>query len=175
MSKITSPILLDTTGKDINSTLRGISNLMSKADRAFIDDGMASLERVWSSAQIIDSFTVSNQMMGSEVNFNPVSGSEIVVVTPVENQTTLVLTHTSTSGEASQFVTVIPCKGEYNWSTGEFTLPNGAVAHLNRHSVMAFKGTNTLSINEGTLTAIYRTVAFGDGSGIIYGGTAQEV
>jgi hypothetical protein len=60
MSKITSPILLDTTGKDINSTLRGISNLMSKADRAFIDDGMASLERVWSSAQIIDSFTVSN-------------------------------------------------------------------------------------------------------------------
>lgn len=175
MSTITSPILLDTTGQSINSTLRGISQLMAKADKAFIDNNTTSDDRVWSSAQMIDAFTTAVSVEGASVSFKPVGSTPIMVVTPVAGETTLVLSHESTSGEATQYTTVIPCAGTYNWSTGEFVLPSGAVAQLNYHNIMSFKGTNTLSISEGTLTAIYRTVLIGDGSKIIYGGSAQEV
>lgn len=175
MSKITSPILLDTTGKSINSTLRDISQLMAKADKAFIDDNVTCEDRIWSSSKMIDSFTTPASVEGASVSFIPVAGTPIMVETPVAGETTLTLTHESSSGEATQYITVIPCAGTYNWSTGEFVLPSGAVAQLNYHNIMSFKGTNTMSVSEGTLTAVYRTVLIGDGSPIIYGGSAQEV
>ena len=180
MSKITSPILLDATGKDINSTLRGISQQMSKVDKAFIDDSMGAFDRVWSSAKIIETFTVPQTAAGSTVEIKPVEGTPIIVETPVKEQTTLVLTIEGDCGEATQFTTVIPCAGTYNWNTGAFVLPNGEIAQLNRHNIVAFCGTNSLSVNEGTLTAIYRVTLMGGSSevvtpSIIYGGSAEEV
>ena len=153
---------------------------MSKADRAFIDDSIGSFDRVWSSAKIIETFTVPQTAAGSTVEIKPVEGTPIIVETPVEKQTTLILSQESTSGEATQYITVVPCAGTYNWNTGAFVLSNGAIAQLNRHNIAAFKGTNSLSVNEGTLTAIYRVTPMGGSSevstpDIIYGGTAEEV
>lgn len=179
MSEITSPILLDTTGQEINSTLRDIGKRL--ADKAFIDDATTSSERVWSSYKIANDFTAPQTAMGTSVTIDPLAGTPIMVETVVAGQTTLVLSHDSTSGDGTQYTTVMPCAGTYNWNTGNFTLSNGAVVQLNSHSIMAFKGTNTLAINEGTLTATYRIVSTGGGGtetpswDVIYGGSAKGV
>ena len=57
MSKVTSPILLDSTGQEANKILQEISCSL-KAANTLIDDNVVCENRVWSSKKIVDALTV---------------------------------------------------------------------------------------------------------------------
>ena len=58
MSKITSPILLDTTGQEINDTLKGIQDVLL-AQNTLINDETTAANRVWSSKKITEALTTT--------------------------------------------------------------------------------------------------------------------
>ena len=180
MSKITSPILLDSTGQDINATLESIKCALMERN-TLIDDTITSDTRVWSSKKIVEALTTTKSATGSTINIAPIAATPIVIITKVQEQTTLIITHTNGT-KTLEYSIVVPAAGTLNWVTGELELVNGTVASLVGHSIMALKGTNTFSINKGTMELKYRTIAIGESGGnscdcswdVISGGSAAE-
>ena len=75
MSKITSPILLDSTGQDINNTLKGIHDAL-KAANTLIDDNSVSSDRIWSSQKIIEALTIDAVENGTNfVSFDSIGAT----------------------------------------------------------------------------------------------------
>lgn len=179
MSTITSPILLDSTGQDINATLQGIQYAL-QCRNTLINDEITSNTTVWSSKKITEALTTTSTKEGSTVVFEPIAATPIDIVTIVDKQTTLTITH-SGNGKTIIYETVVPAAGEFHWSSGDLILLDGSVADLEGFSMMAFPGTNTLSINDGnTMKVCYRTIAVGSNEScdcswdVISGGTAAE-
>ncbi len=179
MSKITSPILLDSTGQDINATLDSIKCALLERN-TLIDDTVTSSTRVWSSKKIVEALTTTKSTTGSTISVTPIAATPIVITTTVQGQTTLSITHTNGT-KTLEYSIVVPAAGTLNWATGELELTDGTVASLVGHSIMALNGTNTFSINEGTMELKYRTIAAGEGGGscdcswdVISGGSAAE-
>ena len=56
MSKITSPILLDSTGQETNKILSQISDSLLAANTLIVDT-ITGPNRVWSSSKIVKTFT----------------------------------------------------------------------------------------------------------------------
>ena len=176
MSKITSPILLDSTGQDIHGTLRGIQEALL-AQNAFIDDNTTAANRVWSSKKIMESLTVKETSSGSSIVFRPVAATPIEVEMEVLEAETYVLTHTN--GEVSNAYEIyIPVPGHFNWCTGVLTLNNGKKVNFVGNKIDALTGINTLSINVGSISATYRVIGTSSGTGeswdVIHGGKATE-
>lgn len=174
MSKITAPILLDSTGQAINDTLIEIKEALL-ARNTVIDDTSTSETRVWSSKKIVDTFTKKEQTsVGSSVVCLPVAATPLIVEGDVEiGELQLTISNEETS---QTFNTYIPAAGHYNWATGLLTLPNGQTAIIAAHPIMALENTNTISINQGTIQVTYRALAGGTSSdwSIIHGGDATE-
>ena len=75
MSKITSPILLDSTGQETNKILQQISDSLLAAN-TLIDDASVSENRVWSSKKIIDALTVEAVETGTSfVSFDSIGAT----------------------------------------------------------------------------------------------------
>ena len=178
MSKITSPILLDSTGQDINATLDSIKEALM-AGNTVIDDLSTSANRAWSSQKIVESLTSTKILVGSTITVAPIAATPIVVKTTVLDQTTLVITHTNGT-KTLEYSIVVPAAGTLNWATGELQLQDGTVAHLVGQPITAFEGENSFSINEGTMELSYRVLAAGEGGScdcswdVISGGSAAE-
>ena len=176
MSKITSPILLDSTGQDIHGTLRGIQEALL-AQNAFIDDSTTAANRVWSSKKIMEALTKKETSTGSSIIFTPIAATPIMVQMDVEEANTLVLTHTNGT-VTNTYEIYLPVPGHFNWCTGVLTLENGKSVTLVGNKIEALEGINTLSINVGSITAIYRIIGASGGSAeswdVIHGGNATE-
>lgn len=176
MSKITSPILLDSTGQDIHGTLRGIQEALL-AQNAFIDDSTTAANRVWSSKKIMESLTTKENSSGSSIVFHPIAATPINVEMDVTEAETYVLTHTN--GEHTNVYEIyIPVTGHFNWNTGVLTLNNKKKVTFVGNKIDALEGINTLSINIGSITATYRVIGTSSGTGeswdVIHGGSATE-
>ena len=75
MSKITSPILLDSTGQETNRILSQISDSL-KAANTLIDDNSVSSDKVWSSQKIIDALTIDAVENGTNfVSFDSIGAT----------------------------------------------------------------------------------------------------
>ena len=75
MSKITSPILLDSTGQETNKILSQISDSLLAAN-TLIDDASVSNDRVWSSQKIIDALTIDAVENGTNfVSFDSIGAT----------------------------------------------------------------------------------------------------
>lgn len=178
MSKVTNPILLDSTGQDINATLRSIQYAL-QCRNTIIDDEITSDTLTWSSKKIADALTSAATETGAEVTIEPIAATPIDIVTTVAEQTTLVITHTG-NDVSKQYEAVIPAAGEFHWTNGDLILPDGSVANLEGFSIMAFEGPNTLTVNEGTMKVSYHVIGFSSGGScdcswsVISGGTAAE-
>lgn len=179
MSEITKPILLDETGQVINETLDGIRDALVKVNHAFIDDNTTAPDRVWSSQKITDALTIEETTVGSVIVIDPIAATPIKVESTVTEEVEATITQTN-GDKTLYYTTVIPAAGTYNWNTGELTLTSGAVAQLNSHSIMALDGTNTFSINSGSMSMVFHTIGTSTGGGsevswdVIFGGTAAE-
>ena len=176
MSTITAPILLDSTGQDINKTLQGIQEAIL-AQNTLIDDNTTAANRVWSSKKITDALTVTETASGSTVVCSPIAATPIVVECDVLEPTTLTLKQ-STAAKTIERSVVIPVAGHFNWSTGNLELADGTVVSLVGNSIMALNGTNTFTINVGSMTVTYRTIGTSSSSDpswdVISGGSAAE-
>lgn len=181
MSKITSPILLDTTGQNINETLQGIQYAL-QCKNTVIDDTITSDTTTWSSKKIAEALTTTAIEHGATVTFTPIAATPIIVAGNVEAGTlTLVQTNSTQTIERSVY---IPVAGHFTWTTGELIVAeNGEVARLAANSIKALPGTNTLTISAGTMDVKYRTIGTSGGSDdgscdcswdIISGGSAAE-
>ena len=154
MSKITSPIHLDSTGQDIHDTLVGIQEALL-AQKTCIDDSTTSANGVWSSQKIVESLTTKDTIHGTSLVFKPISATPIIVETDVTEAASLILTHTN--GEKTLVHEVyIPVPGHFNWGTGILELENGKQVALVGTNIIALAGDNTLSINTGTISVTYR-------------------
>ena len=181
MSKITSPILLDATGQNINETLQGIQYAL-KCRNTIIDDTTTCDTTTWSSKKIAEVLTVTAIESGSTVTINPIAATPLVVAGYVEAGT-LNLTQTNGTQTIERSV-YIPVAGHFTWTTGELIVAeNGEIARLAANSIKALPGTNTLTISAGTMDVKYRTLSTGSGSDggscdcswdIISGGSAAE-
>lgn len=176
MSQITSPILLDTTGQDINVTLQGIQEALL-ASNTLIDDTITANNRVWSSKKLTEALTVTETDSGSTVICSPIAATPVIIECDVEAPTTLVLTQSSDAKTLERSV-VIPAAGHFNWSTGNLELSDGSVASLVGNSIMALNGINTFTINIGSMTVTYRTIGTSSSTeptwDVIFGGSAAE-
>lgn len=182
MSKVTSPILLDSTGQDINLTLQGIQEALMAAN-TLIDDTTTAANRVWSSDKIVKALTVEDTVTGtSSVNFEAIAATPLTIKTAVVDAPINVsLIMSSTNGNNRQWDYLVPVNGVYNWSTGALIMPDGTEVQLVAHSIKAFGGTSTLSVENATSIEVkYRTISKSTGGScdcswdIISGGTAKE-
>ena len=179
MSEITKPILLDETGQEINETLASIQSALVKANHAFIDDDVTAKDRVWSSQKITEALTVEETSSGATISISPIAATPLKITSTHDGVATVTITHTNAAGKELTYTTVIPAAGTYNWVTGELELTEGVTAQLNSHAIMALNGTNTLSIDNGSMTVIYHTIGTGSGGSetswdVIFGGNASE-
>ena len=177
MSKITSPILLDSTGQDIRSTLAGIQEALV-AQNAFIDDNTTAADRVWSSKKIMESLTVEEISTGSSITFKPVAATPIKVEMEVAEAATIILTQSNHERVLEREI-YIPVPGHFNWGTGVLQLNNGKTVELVGHPIVALTGENTLSVNVGEIEATYRVIGAGSGGSVvswdvIHGGNATK-
>lgn len=177
MSSIISPILLDSTGQDINKTLSEIRDALGCCCQHLpIDDTITSPDFVWSSKKMVEAFTSKETITGMSVSFDPIAATPIEVITTVKEQTTLQLIHTNNE-QSFTYEVVIPAAGTLNWATGELILENGAIAELQEQPIMALEGTNALTISGGTMEVKYH-IARGAAEPIVWdvicGGTSAE-
>ena len=180
MSKITSPILLDSTGQDINLTLQGIQEALLAAN-TLIDDTTTVTNRVWSSDKIVKAFTVEESVTGtSSVTFEAIAATPLTISTAVTNAPINVsLIMTSTNGNKRQWDYLVPVNGLYNWSTGSLIMSDGTEAQLVAHSIKAFGDTSTIKVENATSIEVkYKTIFKSTGGSfdydVISGGSAKE-
>lgn len=180
MSKITSPILLDSTGQETNKILSQISDSLLAAN-TLIDDSTTATNRVWSSDKIIKALTVEDTVTGtSSVNFSAIAATPLTIKTAVVNAPINVsLIMNSTNGSNRQWDYLVPVNGIYNWSTGALTMPDGTEVQLVAHSIKAFGDISTLAVENATSIEVkYKTISKQTGGTIEYdiisGGSAKE-
>lgn len=177
MSTLTSPILLDSTGKDINGTLQGIQDAL-RAANTLVDDNSVAANRTWSSEKITKALTIEEIGSGATVICKPVAATPVVVEGNVQIGN-LILTQTNGT-DTIEYQVYIPAAGHFNWASGLLKLEDGNRVYLATQPINALEGTNTFTINSGTITVAYRVVG-GAGSSseapawdVIYGGSAIE-
>lgn len=178
MSKITSPILLDTTGQDINETLKGIKEVLL-SQNTLIDDTTTAADRVWSSKKITEALTIKKTFSGSTVICEPIAATPIIVESTVEIGD-LLLTQTNGTNTIERRI-YVPAAGRYNWTTGLLVLEDGNRTHLSAHSIKALSGINTFTISNGSMDVTCRIIGTSSGEtpetptwDVIYGGGAAE-
>ena len=177
MSKITSPILLDSTGQEINETLKGIRDALTA--RSLIDDNIVSLKKTWSSQKILDALTKETSVEGiNSVSFNSIEAAPIEIMTVI-SKAPITVKATLTSGDTLLQETsyLIPMNGTYYWDTGLFILEDGTSTTLASHYFVAAQGENTLTMTDvDSIKVTYKTKQSGDITDykIISGGSAKE-
>ena len=177
MSKITSPILLDSTGQETNKILQQISDTLLAAN-TLIDDAKVSDNRVWSSQKIIDALTVEAKVNGtSMVSFDSISATRFGVKTQISNAPIQI--HATLNGEEVVDY-LVPLNGTYYLDTGLFIMEDGRETTLQDHYMVAAQGLNILEItNVDSVEVTYRTISKQGGGGmadfdLIHGGSAKE-
>lgn len=176
MSKITSPILLDSTGQETNLILKQISNSLLAAN-TLVDDTLTSEDRVWSSKKIVEALTTKTTFSGSSIVCEPIAATPITIKGNVEAGN---ITLTQTNGTDTIERTVyIPVPGYFNWSTGSLKLEDGNEVLLAAHDIKALNGVNTFEINVGTMELTCNVAGSASGGNaptwdVIHGGTSTE-
>ena len=181
MSKVTSPILLDSTGQETNKILSQISDSLLAAN-TLIDDNSVSNDRVWSSQKIIDALTIDAVETGtSMVSFDSIGATRPQIKVqisqaPIEIKATLADKDNNT--QVIEYL--VPINGTYYLNNGRFIMEDGTETQLATHCLVAAQGTNTLEIlNVDSIEVTYRTISKQSGGGvadfeIIHGGSAKE-
>ena len=176
MSKITSPILLDSTGQEINETLKSIRDILSA--RALIDDNITSAERVWSSKKVVEALTVEDTVIGiNSVSFNSIAATPLQIKTVISKAPILVkATLTDAEGNIQETEYLVPLNGTYYWDTGLFIMEDGTETKLASHYLLAAQGSNTLEMgNVDSIEVTYKKQSGGSLEyNIISGGSAKE-
>ena len=177
MSKITSPILLDSTGQETNKILSQISDSLLAAN-TLIDDNDTSNNRVWSSQKVIDALTIEAVENGTNmVSFNSIGATRFGVKieiskAPVQIQAIL------NGEEVVDYL--VPINGIYYLDTGLFITEDGKETTLTDHYMIATQGSNVLEItNVDSIEVTYRTISKQSGGSVadfdlIHGGFAKE-
>lgn len=181
MSKITSPILLDSTGRETNQILQEISNSLLAAN-TLIDDNSTTPNRVWSSSKIVKALTIEETIEGlNSVSFKAIAATPLDIETTILNApATIVLEISSSMGKESTWNYTVPANGIYNWNTGLLTMPDGTTAQLVSHFIPAFDGITTINMSGAdSIKVTYKTISKQTGGGsidyeIISGGSAKE-
>lgn len=180
MSKITSPILLDSTGQETNKILSGIQDALLAAN-TLIDDNSTSYNRVWSSSKIVKALTVEETVEGTNsVSFSGIAATPLNIETTIlEAPAAILLEISSTTGKQDSWNYTVPAAGVYNWSTGILTMLDGTEVQLVSHFIPAFDGTTTITAsNVEALKVKYKTISKQTGGSVDYeiisGGSAKE-
>ena len=180
MSKVTSPILLDSTGRDINDTLTGIHNVL-KAANTIIDDSAMADDRVWSSKKIIEALATEAIVEGtSVVTFDAIAATPLTMEAVISNApTTIAVTLEDSRGNTDGFEYLVPANGTYYLDTGLIILENGQTTKIEPHYLPAYQGHNTFTItNVDSIKVTYKTIKTGGGGtadfDLIHGGSARE-
>lgn len=181
MSKVTSPILLDSTGQETNKILSQISDSLLAAN-TLIDNNSVSNDRVWSSQKIIDALTIDAVETGtSMVSFDSIGATRPQIKVqisqaPIEIKATLADKDNNT--QVIEYL--VPINGTYYLNNGRFIMEDGTETQLATHCLVAAQGTNTLEIlNVDSIEVTYRTISKQSGGGVadfdlIHGGSAKE-
>lgn len=177
MSKITSPILLDSTGQETNKILQQISDSLLAAN-TLIDDASVSENRVWSSKKIIDALTIEAKTTGTNmVSFDSISATRFGVKVQISNAP-IQIQATLNGEEVVNYL--VPLNGTYYLDTGLFIMEDGQETTLADHYMVAAQGQNVLEItNVDSIEVTYRTISKQSGGGVadfdlIHGGSAKE-
>ena len=180
MSKITSPILLDSTGQDINNTLKDIHEVL-KAANTLINDNIVSNDRVWSSKKIIDALTIEATATGTNsVSFDSIAATPLAIKTVISKAPILVhAVLLDSKGNVQETEYLVPLNGTYYWDTGLFILEDGTETKLASHYLVAAQGTNILHMdNIDSIEVTYKTISKQGGGTVdfdmINGGSARE-
>ena len=180
MSKITSPILLDSTGQEINETLKGIRDALL-GHGTLIDDETTATDKVWSSNKIVKALTIEETVSGTtSVSFNAIAATPLTIKTAISQAPiTVSLMMSSTNGSSRQWDYLVPTNGTYNWSTGVLVMEDGTEIQLVGHSIKAFDGASTLKVDGAdSIEVSYKTISKQSGGSvdfeIINGGSAKE-
>lgn len=180
MSKVTSPILLDSTGQETNKILQEISNSLLAAN-TLIDDNSTAPNRVWSSSKIVKALTVEETVESlNSVSFNAIAATPLDIETTVlDAPATITLEISSSTGKESSWNYTVPANGTYNWSSGLLTMLDGTEVQLVSHFIPAFDGITTINMSGAeTIKVKYKTISKQTGGSIdfdiINGGTAKE-
>ena len=157
MSKITSPILLDSTGQDINNTLKDIHNAL-RAANTLIDDTSVSENTVWSSQKIIEALTVEATVSGTNlVSFDSIGATRLQVKTVISNAPTQIKV-TLNGEEVVDYLA--PLNGIYYLDTGLFIMEDGTETRLDDHYIIAAQGNNILEISGvDSVEVTYKTIS----------------
>lgn len=126
MSKITSPILLDSTGQDINETLQDIHTVLLAAN-TLIDDESTRTDRVWSSQKIVNSFAYDEIVMGiNTVQFESIASTPLEVISTITKAPAAVdVELMDQEGNTQELTYVVPVNGEYHWHSGLLIMEDG--------------------------------------------------
>ena len=177
MSTVTRPILLDETGRAINTTLGEIRDAHLRG-KAAIDDEVVSKTASWSSAKIF---------LALIVEFFASSTQELTIAalesTPIELAVELPSAGTYTLRQQAGARTItydftVPAPGTLIFSSGLFTpTAGGEEQQLPAYAIAALPGgENVFSVNDAAayLSASFRTLASNAGWDVISGGNSKE-
>lgn len=177
MSKVTSPILLDSTGQETNKILSQISDSLLAAN-TLVDDNGTSNNRVWSSQKIIDALTIEAVENGTNmVSFDSIGATRFGVKVEISNAPIQI--QATLNGETVVDY-LVPINGTYYLDTGLFIMEDGKETTLADHYMVAAQGSNLLEItNVDSIEVTYRTISKQSGGGVadfdlIHGGSAKE-
>ena len=177
MSKVTSPILLDSTGQETNKILSQISDSLLAAN-TLVDDNGTSNNRVWSSQKIIDALTIEAVENGTNmVSFDSIGATRFGVKVEISNAPVQI--QATLNGETVVDY-LVPINGTYYLDTGLFIMEDGKETTLADHYMVAAQGSNILEItNVDSIEVTYRTISKQSGGGVadfdlIHGGSAKE-
>lgn len=177
MSKVTSPILLDSTGQETNKILSQISDSLLAAN-TLVDDNGTSNNRVWSSQKIIDALTIEAVENGTNmVSFDSIGATRFGVKVEISNAPIQI--QATLNGETVVDY-LVPINGTYYLDTGLFIMEDGKETTLADHYMVAAQGSNILEIiNVDSIEVTYRTISKQSGGGVadfdlIHGGSAKE-
>ena len=177
MSKVTSPILLDSTGQETNKILSQISDSLLAAN-TLVDDNGTSNNRVWSSQKIIDALTIEAIENGTNmVSFDSIGSTRFGVKVEISNAP-IQIQATLNGEEVVDYL--VPINGTYYLDTGLFIMEDGKETTLADHYMVAAQGSNLLEItNVDSIEVTYRTISKQSGGGVadfdlIHGGSAKE-
>ena len=177
MSKVTSPILLDSTGQETNKILSQISDSLLAAN-TLIDDNNTSNNRVWSSQKIIDALTIEAVENGTNmVSFDSIGSTRFGVKVEISNAP-IQIQATLNGEEVVDYL--VPVNGTYYLDTGLFIMEGGQETTLADHYMVAAQGSNLLEItNVDSIEVTYRTISKQSGDSVadfdlIHGGSAKE-
>ena len=177
MSTVTRPILLDETGRAINTTLGEIRDALLRG-KATIDDEVVSKAATWSSAKLVAALTVESSASATqELTIAAVETTPIDLAVELPSAGTYTLRQQAGARTITYDFT-IPAPGTLVFSSGLFTpTAAGKEVQLPAYAIAALPGgENVFSVNDAAarLTATYRTLASNAGWDVISGGTSKE-